>query len=110
MFRLTLNGIPLHRVLAGDLAKVALDNVGNGRLAEVVVVNLSAVVELALGLELVVQAAAAAAATTTVAVGGLGLGSGSRRAAATATAAAARKALRVVLAVREGKKVSLVAS
>jgi len=101
---LTLNGVPLHRVLAGDLAKVALDNVGDGRLAEVVVINLGAEVELALGLELVVQAAGAAAATS---VGRLGLGSGGGRAATATTAAAAaaaasaRDALRVVFAVWE---------
>jgi hypothetical protein len=52
----TLNSIPFHAVLMGDLSKSVLDNGGQGGVVQMVVVNLSAEVLLALGLELVVQA------------------------------------------------------
>lgn len=58
---LTLNGIPLHAVLTSHLAKLGLDNVDQGSVAQVVVVDLSAEVLLTLGLELGVEASAATA-------------------------------------------------
>jgi hypothetical protein len=54
--KLTLSGIPLHAVLACNLAKGVLDNGGQGVVGQMVVVDLSAEVKLSLGLELVVQA------------------------------------------------------
>jgi hypothetical protein len=53
---LTLNSIPLHAVLACDLSKGVLDDGGQGGVGQMVMVDLSAEVELSLGLELVVQA------------------------------------------------------
>lgn len=57
---LTLNSIPLHTVLVGDLSETVLDNGGQGIVVEMVVVDLSSEVELPLGLELVVQAGSTA--------------------------------------------------
>jgi len=56
--QLTLNCIPFHAVLVRNLAKGALDDVRQGSIAQMVVVDLSTEVELSLGLELVVQALA----------------------------------------------------
>jgi hypothetical protein len=55
---LTLNSIPFHAVLACDLSEGVLDDGGQGGIGEMVMVDLSAEVELSLGLELVVQALA----------------------------------------------------
>jgi hypothetical protein len=55
---LTLKRIPFHAVLARDLSKATLGDVGQGSVAQMVVVDLSTEVELSLGLELVVQALA----------------------------------------------------
>jgi hypothetical protein len=55
---LTLNSIPFHAVLACDLSEGVLDDGGQGGVGQMVVVDLSAEVELSLGLELVVQALA----------------------------------------------------
>jgi hypothetical protein len=52
--KLTFNGIPLHAVLSSDLSKVILDNGGQRIVAEMIVIDLGAVVELSLGLEFVV--------------------------------------------------------
>lgn len=60
---LTLSSVPLQGVLVGDLTKVVLDNGGQSVVVEMVGVDLSAEVELALGLELVVQVVRAVAAT-----------------------------------------------
>ena len=54
---LTLNGIPLHAVLGRDLTKAVLDDSGQGIVVEMVVIDLSTKVELALGLELSVERA-----------------------------------------------------
>lgn len=53
---LTLNGVPLHAVLAGDLAKLSFGNVYKRRVTEMVVVDFRPKVQLALGLEARVQA------------------------------------------------------
>lgn len=52
---LTLNSIPLHAVLGRDLSKAVLGNGHQGAVAEVVVVDLSAKVRLALGYELGIE-------------------------------------------------------
>lgn len=52
--KLTLNGIPFHAVLVGDLTKLVLGNRGQRVVVKVVVVDLGSKVELPLGLELVV--------------------------------------------------------
>lgn len=57
---LTLNGIPLHAVLACHLTKLGLDNVDQRVVVKVVVVDLGTKVLLALGLELGVETSAAA--------------------------------------------------
>ena len=49
---LTLNSIPLHAVLRGDLAKVILDNGSQGAVREMVMIDLGSEVQLSLGLEL----------------------------------------------------------
>ena len=52
---LTLNSIPLHAVLRCDLSKAVLGDSQQGVVAEVVMVDLSAIVGFALGDELRVQ-------------------------------------------------------
>lgn len=52
---LTFEGIPLHAVLASHLSEVLLDNVGQGGVAQVIMVDLSTKVSLSLGAELAVQ-------------------------------------------------------
>lgn len=52
--KLTLNSIPLHAVLAGNLPKAVLDNGGQWIVVEMVVIDLGSKVELSLGLKLVV--------------------------------------------------------
>lgn len=52
--KLTLDSIPLHAVLTGDLPKAVLDNGGQVIVVEMVVIDLGSKVELSLGLELVV--------------------------------------------------------
>lgn len=49
---LTLNSIPLHAVLRGDLAKVILDNGSQRAVREMVMIDLGSEVQLSLGLEL----------------------------------------------------------
>jgi hypothetical protein len=61
---LTLNGIPLHAVLIGDLAKVLLDNVDERVVVEMVVIDLSTEVDLALGSDLGIKTSSITAATT----------------------------------------------
>lgn len=52
LWKLTLNGIPLHGVLVGDLTKLPLDDGGKRVVVEVVVVDLGTEVDLALGANL----------------------------------------------------------
>jgi hypothetical protein len=52
---LTLDSIPLHAVLGCDLSKAVLGDSQQGVVAEVVMINLSAIVGFALGNELRVQ-------------------------------------------------------
>lgn len=51
--QLTLDSIPLHAVLTGNLPKAVLDNGGQGIVVEMVVIDLGSKVELSLGFELV---------------------------------------------------------
>jgi hypothetical protein len=62
--KLTFDGIPLHAVLSRNLSKVALDDVDQGIVVEMVVVDLGAEVRLPLGLELVVQASCSCCSLT----------------------------------------------
>lgn len=59
----TLNCIPLHAVLRGDLSEAVLDNGSQGVVVEMVMINLSTVVDLALSLESVVETRSSVAAT-----------------------------------------------
>lgn len=72
MGRLTFCGIPLHAVFASDLTEVVLDDRGQGIVVQVVVVNLSTEVELALGLELAVQPTRDSCSSSGSGVAGLG--------------------------------------
>lgn len=55
---LTLNSIPFHAILVRNLTKRVLNNGSQGSVVQMVMIDLSAEVELSLGLELVVQALA----------------------------------------------------
>ncbi|KAI6765146.1 hypothetical protein HG531_012245 [Fusarium graminearum] len=61
---LTLNGIPLHTVLVGDLTKVLLDDVDERVVVEMVVVDLSTEIDLALGPDLGVKTSGISVAIT----------------------------------------------
>ena len=76
---LTLNGIPLHGVLVGDLTKLPLDDGGKRVVAEMVVVDLSTEVDLALGAHLGIKTSS----SVTTAVGGRLLRLGRGRVATT---------------------------
>ena len=69
---LTFCGIPLHAVFASDLSEVVLDDCGQGSVVQVVVVNLSTEVDLALGLELAVQSTRTSCASSGSGVAGVG--------------------------------------
>lgn len=83
----------------GNLAKLPLDDVEQGVVVEMVVVDLGAEEQLALGLELVVQAAAAAAAARRRRRG-VALGGGRLRVGIGVAASRAGHALRVPVTVR----------
>lgn len=61
---LTLNGIPLHGVLVGDLTKLPFDDGGKRVVVEVVVIDLCTEVDLALGANLGIKTSSSV--TTTV--------------------------------------------
>lgn len=70
--RLTLNSIPLHAVFRGDLTELPLHDSDERVVAKMVVVDLSAEVELALGLELSVEAGCSIVASSRRGSGRLG--------------------------------------